>query len=60
MTERSEGRNEMVSRRNFLNASAMSAVAIAAVGSRATAASIPEAATMKDPTRAPAPTTTRS
>ena len=46
----------MVSRRNFLNASAMSAVAIAAIGSRAQAASIPEAATMKDPTtQAPLP-----
>ncbi|SEE17133.1 Multicopper oxidase with three cupredoxin domains (includes cell division protein FtsP and spore coat protein CotA) [Rhizobiales bacterium GAS191] len=38
----------MFSRRDFLNASAMSAVTIAAISSRSQAASIPEAATMKE------------
>ena len=38
----------MLSRRRFLNASAMSAVAVAAVSGRSQAASIPEAATMKE------------
>ena len=43
----------MLSRRNFINATAMSAVTVAAVSGRAQAAAIPEAATMKDPATQP-------
>ena len=43
----------MMSRRGFLNSSAMSAVAATAVSGRAQAAAIPEAARMKDPATQP-------
>ncbi len=38
----------MLTRRAFVNASTMSAVAVAAISGRGQAASIPEAATMKE------------
>ena len=43
----------MLSRRNFINAAAASAVTAAAVSGRAQAAAIPEAATMKEPATQP-------
>jgi FtsP/CotA-like multicopper oxidase with cupredoxin domain len=43
----------MLSRRNFINATAMTAVTAAAVSGRAQAAAVPEAATMKDPATQP-------
>src|SRR6185295_3960470 len=45
--------NSMLSRRGFLNASAISAIGVAAVSGRSEAASVPEAVSMKEATTQP-------